>query len=140
MAQSATESSTEAGKRLAEKFCASISRHDLEAALGLLSDDFHDHAMPDGSPPTKEAVRGLYSMLFTAFPDFKITPDTISAEGDMVALHATYSGTSSGPFMGHPASGKQFTTYGVEVFQVRNGQFVERHSWFDVMKIMREIA
>jgi steroid delta-isomerase-like uncharacterized protein len=127
-------------KQLAQDFGQRISNHDLDGAMAMVDDQLVDHVMPEGTPPGKTGIRQYYQMFINAFPDFRLTLDAISAENDMVVLHAQYAGTSQGQFYNVPATGKPFTTNVVEVYRVRNDKFVERFVWYDIMKIMREIA
>lgn len=131
--------STERMKQMANEFRQHISSHNLDAALALVDDQLVDHAQPEGTPPGKAGLRQYYAMLIDSFPDFQMSLDAISAEDDMLVLHAQYAGTSQKQFFNAPPTGKSFTTYAVEVFRVQNDKFVERYLWFDIMKIMREI-
>lgn len=131
-----TPSSTEI-KALAQQFQQALNQHNLDMALALVDDQLIDHAQQLGTPPGKQGLQRFYEALFSAFPDFRLVLEGVSAEGDMVVLHGIYQGTNTGSFMGMPPSGNPFKSYVVEVFRVANGKFAERYQWFDVMTIMR---
>ena len=126
-------------KTVAQQFQSAINQHDLDAALALVDDQVIDHAQGPDAPPGKQAMRRFYESFLSAFSDFRITLEAVSAEGDMVVLHGMYEGTHTGTFMGIPASGNPITSYFVEVFRVRDDRFVERFHWFDIMIIMRSL-
>jgi steroid delta-isomerase-like uncharacterized protein len=126
-------------KTLAQRFQAAINQHDLDAALALVDDQLIDHAQAPGTPPGKQGMRRFYEAFFSAFSDFRITPEDVSAEGDMVVLHGLYEGTHTGSFMGIPPTGNPIKSYVVEVFRTRGDKFVERYHWFDIMIIMRSL-
>ena len=58
----------------------------------------------------REEFRAFHEALHTAFPDWHATIESAVAEGDTVAMRWTISGTSLGPFMGFPPTGKSFVT------------------------------
>ncbi len=126
-------------KTLGQQFQQALNEHNLDAAFALVDDQLVDHVQPQGTPPGKQGMRRFYESLLKAFPDFRLTLEAISAEGDMLVLHGIYEGTNSGSFMGMPPSGNPFKTYTVEVFRVKDGKIVERHQWYDIMTILRAL-
>ncbi len=94
---------------------------------------------PPGTPPGKQGMRQFYETFFSAFSDFRLTLEGVSAEDDMVVLHGVYEGTHTGSFMGIPPTGNPIKSYVVEVFRTHNDKFVERYHWFDIMIIMRSL-
>jgi steroid delta-isomerase-like uncharacterized protein len=46
-------------------------------------------------------------MLFTGFPDLKLTPTRVFMKGNTVAMEGVMTGTHTGEFMGHPATNKK---------------------------------
>ena len=61
---------------------------------------------------------GLYDTLRASFSDFRITPDVVVAENDLVCLRWTCT-------CRHTASEKSVTITGISVVRVRDGRFVE---------------
>jgi predicted ester cyclase len=64
-----------------------------------------------------------------AFSDFKVRILMQIAEGDLVATRWQFSATQTGPYLGHPPTGKRATWTGVQIDRVENGKIVE--SWVD---------
>jgi steroid delta-isomerase-like uncharacterized protein len=126
-------------KALASKFQEHINNHDLDAAFALVDDQLIDHAAPLGTPPGKQWLRGQYGMFLSAYSDFRMNLEAISAEGDWVVLHAILEGTNTGSFLGMPPSGNPFKTYALEAFRVSDGKFVEHHQWYDIMAMIRAV-
>jgi len=55
----------------------------------------------------KDDIQKSLTTLFTAFPDLKITPTRIFMKGNIGAVEGVMTGTNTGEFMGHPATGKK---------------------------------
>lgn len=51
--------------------------------------------------------------------------DAILADGDLVAIQWTITGTQSGPFLGIAPAGRSLSVSGMDVLRVRGGAFVE---------------
>src|SRR5262245_36618977 len=62
--------------------------------------DFVDHAQPECTGP--EGVKAQTRALRAAFPDLTVTIEDLVAEGDLVAVRATWRGTHQGSFRGVP--------------------------------------
>ena len=78
----------------------------LEVAAELFSPEFVDH----GAPETRRGVEGVTEttrLFMAAFPDFQFEIESLIAEGDLVHVRGTITGTQQGPYAGLPASGKQ---------------------------------
>jgi steroid delta-isomerase-like uncharacterized protein len=60
-----------------------------------------------------------------AFPDREFKEEVIIAEGDLVMLHWTMTGTHRGQILGRPATGRKVKTSGTEIIRVKNGKIVE---------------
>ena len=84
------------------------------------SEFFADQVINHGIPVNRDMVRDILQDVLTTFPDVKMTPLNIVAEGDWVVAHCMISGTHKGiglsPFVheglleGVPPTGKSFKT------------------------------
>jgi predicted ester cyclase len=99
-----------------------LNRGDLSVADELVSPDFINHEAPPGRDRGPESMRGLSTMLRTAFPDLRFTIEELVAEGEVVAGRLTMSGTHEGPLMGTPPTGRQDHMHFV---RFRDGKAVE---------------
>jgi predicted ester cyclase len=64
-----------------------------------------------------------------AFSDFEVTILLQIAEDDLVATRWQFKATQTGPYLGHPPSGRTATWTGVQIDRFENGRIVE--SWVD---------
>jgi predicted ester cyclase len=70
-----------------------INQKKLAMVNELFSKDYQPHPSMPGQPRGPEHARRNFSRMYKAFPDFRVTIESMVAEGDMVAARATLSGT-----------------------------------------------
>ncbi|MGA2422531.1 MAG: ester cyclase [Terriglobales bacterium] len=73
-----------------------------------------------------------------ALPDMSFRVNRMIAEGDLVAVHITVSGTNTQAGMGFPATGKKIESDGVTIFRFKDGKICEEWNVFDMLKVMRQ--
>ena len=78
--------------------------------------------------------------LRAAFPDLVVKVDRIIAEGDMVALHWSSSGTNTVAVPGFPGQGKRATVDGISFFRFADGKIVEEWSTYDNLTILKQLG
>jgi steroid delta-isomerase-like uncharacterized protein len=109
-----------------------VNRKNLAAADHQLAPEFVDLSAPPGTPRGPEAAKQAMHRLHAALPDVWVTLDDVIAEGDRVAVRATWRGTHMGPLFGHPPPGKKVTLTGMVFWRVANGRIVERCATLDL--------
>lgn len=107
---------------VATRFYELYSNGDIEPIIDLLGEDYQSHGFGGGGA---ENLRQSLEGLRNAFPDITFTVEDTIAEGDKVAVKATFRGTHQGPFAGIPASGRAVEVGSCDVFRVRDGKIVE---------------
>lgn len=113
---------------------------DLSVADEFVAADFIDHAGPPGLPPGREGFKQLVMAWRHAFPDIGLTIDAIVAEGDLVVLAWTGTGTHRGELMGIPPTGKSGSVTGIVFNRMAGGQVVERWGNSDDLGLMRTLG
>ena len=78
--------------------------------------------------------------LRAAFPDLVVKVDRIIAEGDMVALHWSSSGTNTVAVPGFPGQGKRANVDGMSFFRFADGKIVEEWSTYDNLSILKQLG
>ena len=106
----------------------------------LIADDYIDHSAPPGQAAGAAGARQMYEMFRTAFPDLRVEIHDLVAEGDLVVARATFAGTSQGPLMGAPPTGKPVRIASVVIVRVRDGRFVERWEQADMLGLMLQLG
>jgi len=73
-----------------------------------------------------------------ALPDMRLKINQMVAEGDLVAVYWTASGTNTHEGMGFPATGKKITVPGMTIFRFKNGKIVEEWGVFDMWSAVQQ--
>jgi predicted ester cyclase len=110
----------------------------LAVADELVAPNFVNHEGPSGKDLGTESMRGLATMLRTAFPDLHFEIEDLVAEGDTVAGRLTMSGTHEGPLMGMPPTGRTVRQDHMHFVHFRDGRAVEHWGVKDDVTMMRQ--
>ena len=106
--------------------------------------DFYDNSLtiygfPPNLPANKVGFKQFIYLLWTGFPDIRITFDDLIIEGNKVAGRYYLTGTHKGEFMELQPTNKQFKVNGMTVFSFRNAKVVERWNLVDMMSLMEQL-
>jgi steroid delta-isomerase-like uncharacterized protein len=133
--------STEANKQLVERgFQRLMNNGELAIADELVSADFLNHEAPPEAPRGPAGLRGMVTMLRTAFPDFHIEVAELIAEGDKVVARTTLHGTHTGPFMGIAPTGRRFEQEQIHIFRFADGKAIEHRAVRDDFSMMQQLG
>ena len=113
-----------------------VNNHNLDVLGDYFAPDYVSHKTPGGLEGTKQ----LFVMLFEAFPDVRVSIDSIGAEGDRVWVRITMRGTQQGPFMGMAPSGKTFAATTVNEARLENGRIVEEWGVTDTLTMWQQLG
>jgi predicted ester cyclase len=115
--------SLEDNKNVVRRFITEIlTRGDVSVVDQLVAPNYKNLLLPGQG---KDAFKQLISMSHNAIPDTRYEIEDIVAEGDMVVVHFTFSGTSTGSIMGSKLTGKYFSVPGLVFYRLANGKIVE---------------
>jgi predicted ester cyclase len=117
-----------------------LNRGDLDVADELVAPEFINHEAPPGRDRGPESMRGLATMLRTAFPDLRFEIEELVAEGDTVAGRLTMSGTHEGPLMGTPPTGRSVRQDHMHFVRFRDGKAVEHWGVRDDLGMMQQLG
>src|SRR5690348_16578991 len=134
--------SEENEKLVLEHYESFVHKRDADAVRKQLAPDFRDHEMPPDTPPGPEAALRYRAMLHTAFPDLQIKVEDILAEGDRVAVRATWTGTHRGllPLMPFPVTNCAFSFTGMVFWRIRDGKIIERWATIDRLGLQQQLT
>lgn len=122
------------------RFYSKVSAADLSVVDESIAEDFIEHEEFPGIEPNKEGVKQFFAMFRSAFPDLRMEPHEILAEGDLVSCRGTFTGTHQGEFMGVPPTGRHIEADAIDILRIRDGQFVEHWGVMDAMTLMQQIG
>jgi steroid delta-isomerase-like uncharacterized protein len=106
----------------------------------LFAANYLNRSAPAGQTPGPDGVRQRAMSLRAAFPDLHNTIEDIIAEGDKVVVRFSARGTHLGTFLDVPATGKQVTWTGIDVFTASRGKLLEAWGNFDQLGLLRQLA
>ena len=115
----------------------------LELADQLYAPNYIDHA---GSGPEPSRVIGpdglkqAVTLFRTAFPDLTYTVEDEMAEGDLVLTRFAARGTNTGPFLGHPPTGRVVTYPGFDMNRIERGKIVESWVSYDALGLLQQLG
>ena len=106
----------------------------------LVTEDFVDHQALPGLPPGREGFKQLNAMFRSAFPDIVVNVEDVVAEGDLVAVRWTSTGTHKGPLFGIPATGRAVRVNAMVVYRIEDGRLAEGWINRDDLGMMRQLG
>ncbi len=128
-------------KALMRRFYDEVNNGGAVALIDeLFAADFVEHEEFPGLASGREGVKQFFTMIRTAFPDFRMDVDDLIAEGDKVVARSTMSGTHKGEFMGMAPSGKQFRVSAIDVVRFTDGKAVEHWGVTDAAGMMEQLG
>ena len=99
----------------------------------------HDPIQPEGVQG-RDGVRERRARDKAAFPGGRFEIEEMIEEGDRVAVLYRFTGTHAGPFAGVPATGKEITGQGIEIYRLHDGQIVESWSQGNYLGMLQSIG
>lgn len=113
--------------------------HNLDHIDEVVSSKYFNHmAVPEHQHGIAGA-RHIVEWLVAAFPDTHFDIADAVADGDMVAVRGTASGTHEGEFMGIAPTGRHFAVQHVHWFRVAGGKVAEHWAVRDDLGMMRQL-
>ena len=134
----AVEAQAEAHKALVQQFVDEFwNRGQMAAADELMTPDAVIHEPVAGSP---EDLKGVATMVRSAFPDWHSTVEEMLVEGDRIVERWTGRGTHQGEFQGIAPTGKSVAVPGVVFYRISGGKIAEFRGRFDQMSLMQQLG
>ena len=115
-------------------------RRDVEALVGAHTEDCVLESPLAGKVTGRAPIEKVYRAFITSFPDVTIDNPDLWVDGDRVVQSVTFSGTSTGAFMGMPPTGKHFSFAAVLICVMRNGQIAHERRIYDFTGFLLEIG
>jgi steroid delta-isomerase-like uncharacterized protein len=132
------EANKAASRRILEEIFGA-GRYEIADELIAADAVGHDPALPEpvkGPEGLKEAARGYRA----AFPDLKLTADTVIAEGDIVAIRWIARGTHKGDLFGIAPTGRETTVTGITIDRHAGGKIVESWTNWDTLGLLQQLG
>jgi steroid delta-isomerase-like uncharacterized protein len=112
----------------------------LDRAGEFFAPDVLIHSAQPGTPPGIAGVTATVTMMRTAFPDLKISNESMIAEGDLLTARWVARGTHRGELLGAPPTGKQVEFGGISIVRMSGGKIAEIWGQSDLLSLMQQIG
>jgi predicted ester cyclase len=121
-----------------------FAEYSLNYGYLVTRDDLRNFVM------SRDEIRSSLQDIQTAFPDFHLEPHELIAEGDLVTVRYTMSGTHKGlqkqmavfggVLTNIVPTGKHFRVQRMQMFRFKAGQIIEHNTLQDNLEIARQLG
>ncbi len=115
-----------------------FSQGNLAVIDELISLEHQEHQA--GMGPGPEGVKGAIAYLHSVFPDFTLTVEDMTTDGDKVWGRLKARGTQQGSHMGLPPTGRQIEIDVFDVCRFQDGQMVEHWGVPDRFTLIEQLG
>jgi predicted ester cyclase len=113
-----------------------LNQKNLAVLEELQGDHYVSHDLPSDPVALKRFISGFHS----AFPDGRIIIEQMIAEGDTVALRATFHGTQTGQFQDIAPTGKAVTMPAQDMYRLSEGKIVEHWGGPNQLSLLQQLG
>ena len=133
--------SIEENKVVVQRFAEEVlQKHNLSVIDDIISEEYVWHG-PDGQEVKgPEGFKQLATISLTGFSDGRFTIDAMVAEGDIVAVRYTRTGTHDGEYHGIPPTGKQINIPVAYFFRIADGKIIEARGYSDSLALLQQLG
>ena len=133
---------SEENKAVVRRFIEEVwNSGNLDVIDELIAENHVDHDPAQaGSPGGRQGVRAFVEMYRAAYPDTRLAIGEMIAEGDLVAMTWTATGTHRGELMGIAPTGRSVTVTGMGVDRISGGQIVESWANYDALGMLAQLG
>jgi predicted ester cyclase len=108
-------------------------------------DSEHEVVAPGFTGKGVQGLRDFWALWNGAFPDNRISSQTIVVEGDTIAQSSTFQGTQTGPMIGAdgteiPPTGRQVSLGYASFTTVRSERAVRTHFYYDQLEMLGQLG
>jgi len=118
-----------------------FNTHDVHAASAYFAEEAELRDVAVARPVNgPQQIAAVYARQLDAIPDSVVRIDRMVAEGDVVVVEWTLSGTHRGRMLGIPATGKPVSFKGVSLLRYRKNMVVADSRVWDLAGLLRQIG
>ncbi len=116
-----------------------LNGRDIETLDLLAVPDYVEHDPLPGQGDGREGLKRRVSMLIEAL-DPRFTIEDVVAEPGKVVVRWTHTGRHVGPFMGIPATGREFRIAGIDIHRLEGGRMAEHWHVVDQLSMLQQLG
>ncbi len=122
-----------------EKFGEGVNTGNFDVFDEVVAPNALDHDPAPGQGRGPDGFRSFFSTMRTAFPDFGVEVEHVTATDDDVAIAYTVTGTHEGEFQGISPTGKKINVRGCQIGRFEDGKLAERWGSSDELGILEQL-
>jgi predicted ester cyclase len=133
-------------ERFAQEGARTLSERNWDAYGALFAADLvmHTPGIP-GATRGRQARVDLARGIYEAFPDGRVEPEGVLADGDWACVRLRFSGTNTGPMAGPDGSEIPPTNKAAEfpycmVMRFEDGEVAELHEYYDQLALLTQLG
>ena len=130
----------EANKHIARQFVTAFAAGDTRTLDPIVAKDMVDLNLAAGQKQDRQGVLDAVAMFRVAFPDLRITIESLVADEERVSVTGRMSGTNQGALMGVPPTGRSASFAYMDMYAIANGQIAEVWHVEDLAGMMRQLG
>jgi steroid delta-isomerase-like uncharacterized protein len=131
-------------RKVVQTYFDAFDRHDIPVFNNLLATNYKAHAnfLPPEVRNNRDNFIHWIDTFDAAFAGYRLIAEDIVASEDKVAARWRFTGKHTGPLtdMNLPATGKQVTYTGTNIFRVVDGKIAEQWLFPDAITFMRQLG
>ena len=129
-------------REVVREYFDALADKDLDRAVATWKPGAHDRLYGFADMVAPHGIRDYFGSMFAAIPDFKISVDSMVAEGDRVAVRWQAAGTCDGAqtFQGLVPNGRRVELEGIDLFTVTDGKIVSNDAYTNGMEFARQVG
>lgn len=106
----------------------------------LAVEDYVEHDPFPGQGNGRDDLRARVQLLLDGLNPVHFTIEDVVAGGDRVVVRWTQTAEQSGPFLGLPATGRNFSISGIDIHRIRDGRLAEHWHVVDLFSLMQQLG
>jgi steroid delta-isomerase-like uncharacterized protein len=135
--------SPEENKAIIRRYLDEVwNKGNWQVAEEVIAEDavFHDIVREGDLPPGREGIRAAMERVSTGMPDFTMDVHEVVAEGDIVVIRWSSTGTHAGEFNGIPPTGRAGTLHAISIVRMKDGRIVEGWQEADTLGLVQQLG
>jgi len=120
-----------------------FNKRNLAILPELLHEEFvnHQDLLPVENKKGPAVFEELYVKMFRAYPDIRIENHMMIADGDIVVIYDTLTGTNTGPMPdGRPASGRTVEFEAINILRLKDNKVIDRWGLTDELRMLKQLG
>ena len=131
-----------ANKEIVRQFGEAVNTNNYDALNEIVTANFirHSQATPEIKIQSLEEFKQFAKVSSVSMPDMRGEIEMMVAEGDFVAIYATFTGTQTGPMGPFPATNKTMKSKTMAIFRLENGKIAELWIEWDNLAMLSQLG